>query len=266
MTRFYFPSTSVVSTGLLLLALSASAPASAVQPSTSAVTETSPSSTSPMYDPKSTCESMGITNIDECVASCLMYFPEGVNNVAFGPFKDNEPLHPQFCKCNGINIGHFVAGEADRYICGATTDVYFTCADVNVTDVSTCDDTCKQDTSTPGTTFHGGWYEEYQMCECMADVPNSGVFNYCGGPPPPPAGGVLPTCQSLAIFGDDDCESYCRDYARVDYPQIEYYDDPNLVGGGMSCLCSTGSGCKDENGSPSSSSSSSSLRGYVAQA
>ena len=101
------------------------------------------------------------------------------------------------------------------------------------------------------------------MCECMADVPNDATFFYCGGPPPPPADGVLPTCQSLAIFEEDDCESYCRDYARLDYPQIEYYDDPNLVGGGISCLCSTGSGCKDDNGSPSSSSSS--LRGYVAR-
>jgi len=219
----------------------------------------------PTYNPKSTCKSMGITNYDECRASCLMYFgPVGpdANPPAFGPTNegpDGEPLYPQFCHC-GWRGGSFIIRENERYICGATTDKHFTCADVNVTDVSTCDDTCKQDTSTPGTTFKGGWIDEYKQCECMAEVPNNGTFFYCGGPPPPPADGVLPTCQSLAMyqsFGNntENCERYCRDYTSTDYPQIEfwYYDPPTYYGGGTSCLCSNGSGCKDEKVSGSDS-------------
>ena len=237
MTRFYLPSTSIYSTGLVLLALSASAvqtptcedlgidlnqdscreycsslgydgvttPGSSLVSSTSTsscmckgmndntleticqsdIIETSPSSTSPAYSPKSTCESMGITNIDECEASCLMYFGPDANPPLFGPTNegpDGEPLYPQFCHC-GWDGGSFIIRENERYICGATTDDRFNCSDVNVTDVSTCDDTCKQDTSTPGTTFKGDWIEEYKQCECMAEVPNNGTFFYCGGPP-----------------------------------------------------------------------------------
>eukprot|EP00986_Skeletonema_menzelii_P020182 scaffold30440_cov171-Skeletonema_menzelii.AAC.1 len=57
--------------------------------------------------------------------------------------------------------------------CDASCEKYFPdgymAPDVNVTDVSTCNDVCKQDTSTPGTTFHGSWLEEDKLCECVAE-------------------------------------------------------------------------------------------------
>ena len=188
----------------------------------------------PMYSPKSTCESMGIINADECDASCNEYFPEGFNGATFGPFVDEQPQRPDFCLCTGVGD----IGNSDRYVCGATADAYFTCKVVNVTEVETCDDVCKQDTSTPGTTFSGGWNEEHSLCECLADVPNSDVFNYCGGPPPPPASGVLPACPPL--FSEDACELFCRDYMRNDYPKFQ------ASGVGAQCLCSTGAGCDVE--------------------
>ena len=205
---------------------------------------------------------MGITNSSECRASCLKYFGPDANPPLFGPTNegpDGEPLYPQVCHC-GWRGGSFIIRENERYICGATTDDRFNCSDVNVTDISTCDDTCKQDTSTPGTTFKGGWIEEDKQCECMAEVPNNGTFYYCGGPPPSPADGVLPTCKSLWQFdsslgnGTENCENYCRDYTSTDYPQIEFYPSSSYyVNSGMSCLCSNGSGCKDEKFSSSDS-------------
>ena len=223
-----------------LEAICQSATANATSPSLTP--DASSASPTPMYSPKSSCESMGITNVDECSASCDKYFPEGHNGAAFGPFVDEQLQDPDFCYCSGVGD----IGNNDRYVCGATTDVYFTCADVNVTDVNTCDDVCKQDTSTPGTTFHGGWNEEHSICECRADVPNSDEFNYCGGPPPPPASGVLPTCASMAIFSDDACERYCRDYLRNDYPIFWQLGESTIPGGGIQCFCSTGAGCEDE--------------------
>ncbi len=221
-----------------LEAICQSATATATSPSPTP--DVSPASTSE-YSPKSTCESMGITNIDECGASCDKYFPTG--NPAFGPFVDEELQHPSLCMCK--NVGPDVL-NGDRYVCGATTDARFTCADVNVTNTETCDEVCKQDTSTPGKTYHGGWNEDHSICECLADVPNSDVFNYCGGPPPPPPSGVLPTCGSMGIFSEDACERYCRDYARIDYPQFQQFHDTAVPGGGIQCLCSTGAGCEDK--------------------
>ena len=201
----------------------------------------SASPTTSVYSPKSTCESVGITNVDECVATCDKYF-DGLKSEAFGPTVDGKPQDPYYCMCKAVDD----IANNDRYVCGATTDVYFTCAEVNVTDVSTCDDVCKQDTSTQGTTFSGGWNEEHSICQCLADVPNSGEFNYCGGPPPPPASGVLPTCSSMGFFFERECDNYCRDYLRIDYPQFQQFYNADIPGGGMKCLCSTGAGCEDE--------------------
>ena len=222
--------------------------ATATASSPSLTPDASSASPTPIYSPKSTCESMGITNIDECGASCEKYFPGGYMGPAFGPYVDHQLQDPAFCLCKAVDD----VAENDRYICGATTEVYFTCKEVNVTDVNTCDDVCKQDTSTPGTTFHGGWVEEHSLCECFADVPNSGEFNYCGGPPPPPASGVLPTCSSIGLLFERQCERYCRDYLRIDYPQFQQLNDDGLPPP-IQCLCSTGAGCKDE-ASPSPSS------------
>ena len=216
---------------------SATATATATALSPSPTPDASTASPTPIYSPKSTCESMDITNMDECRSTCDKYFP--ISNPSFGPFRDGELQQPAACNCkNTVGPG---VHSGDRYVCGATTDVYFTCKDVNVTDVNTCDDVCKQDTSSPGTTFHGAFNEEHSMCECIADVPNSDVFNYCGGPPPPPASGVLPTCGSMGILSGDACEYYCRDYARIDYPKFQ----PS--GNGAQCLCSTGAGCVEGN-------------------
>eukprot|EP00986_Skeletonema_menzelii_P017881 scaffold22618_cov171-Skeletonema_menzelii.AAC.1 len=53
----------------------------------------------------------------------------------------------------------------------------------------------------------------------------------------------------MPIISEGDCEHYCRDYMRIDYPifrQLEGFAYPNVQ-----CFCSTGAGCEDRP-SPSS--------------
>ena len=173
---------------------------------------------------------MGITKIAECGSNCEKYFPDGYNGVEIGPLVDGKLQDPYFCKCTGVGD----ISNNERYVCGATTDVFFTCADVNVTDLKTCDYACKQDDGAS----YAGWREDYSKCDCD----NPGAVNYCGGPPPPPASGVYPTCGSMGIFSEDACDNYCNDYEFVsNFPMFQAYP-----GGGIYCRCSTGAGCEDE--------------------
>ena len=184
------------------------------------------------YDPKDSCVNMGIANESDCAASCDTQFPGDYMDAVWVP-----DIGYQFCKCNGVGD----IDENNRFVCGATLDPYFTCKEVGIIDVFTCDNRCKQVYSFPNTTFHASWLEAYNVCDCVtaAGSYDIGSFAYCGGPPSPPVLTTLPTCANLDIYNKKQCKEYCRDY---EYKE-EYFPRWNDASTGVSCICSNGAAC-----------------------